>query len=79
MSVLSAHPKVHFKVVFHYVASLRPAWATSDSLSLSLSLSLRDLCTFLYMSTHPALFRHTRRGHQISLQMVVNHHVVAGN
>jgi hypothetical protein len=26
-----------------------------------------------------ALFRHTRRGHQIPLQMVVSHHVVAGN
>jgi hypothetical protein len=26
-----------------------------------------------------AIFRHTRRGHQISLQMVVSHHVVAGN
>jgi hypothetical protein len=25
-----------------------------------------------------AAFRHTRRGHQISLQMVVSHHVVAG-
>ena len=25
-----------------------------------------------------AVFRHTRRGHQISLQMVVSHHVVAG-
>jgi hypothetical protein len=25
-----------------------------------------------------AVFRHTRRGHQISLQVVVNHHVVAG-
>jgi hypothetical protein len=25
-----------------------------------------------------AVFRHTRRGHQISLQMVVKHHVVAG-
>jgi hypothetical protein len=25
-----------------------------------------------------AVFRHTRRGHQIPLQMVVNHHVVAG-
>jgi len=24
------------------------------------------------------VFRHTRRGHQISLQMVVSHHVVAG-
>jgi hypothetical protein len=25
-----------------------------------------------------AVFRHSRRGRQISLQMVVNHHVVAG-
>ena len=26
-----------------------------------------------------AIFRHTRRGHQIPVQMVVSHHVVAGN
>jgi hypothetical protein len=26
-----------------------------------------------------AVFRHARRGHQIPLQMVVSHHVVAGN
>jgi hypothetical protein len=26
-----------------------------------------------------AVFRHTRRGHQIPLQMVVSHHVVAGH
>jgi hypothetical protein len=26
-----------------------------------------------------AVFRHTRRGHRIQLQMVVSHHVVAGN
>jgi hypothetical protein len=26
-----------------------------------------------------AVFRHTRRGHWIPLQMVVSHHVVAGN
>ena len=25
------------------------------------------------------VFRHTRRGHQIPLQIVVSHHVVAGN
>jgi len=25
------------------------------------------------------VFRHTRKGHQIPLQMVVSHHVVAGN
>jgi hypothetical protein len=26
-----------------------------------------------------AVFRHARRGHQISLQIIVRHHVVAGN
>jgi hypothetical protein len=31
---------------------------------------------FIYVSTQ-VLFRHTRRGHQIPLQMVVSHHVVA--
>jgi hypothetical protein len=34
---------------------------------------------FLYVYEYTvALFRHTRRGHQIALQMVVRHHVVAG-
>jgi hypothetical protein len=33
---------------------------------------------FIYEYTI-ALFRHTRRGHQIPLQMVVSHHVVTGN
>jgi hypothetical protein len=32
---------------------------------------------FMYEYT-VAVFRHTRRGHQIPLQMVVSHHVVAG-
>jgi hypothetical protein len=34
------------------------------------------LCIYEYTV---AVFRHTRRGHQIPLQMVVSHHVVAGN
>ena len=34
----------------------------------------------LYVSKYTvAVFRHTRRGRQFSLQMVVIHHVVAGN
>jgi hypothetical protein len=33
---------------------------------------------YLYEYT-VAVFRHSRRGHQILLQMVVSHHVVAGN
>jgi hypothetical protein len=38
---------------------------------------------FMYVSIYDeytvAVFRHTRRGLQIPLQMVVSHHVVAGN
>jgi hypothetical protein len=33
---------------------------------------------FFYKYTD-AIFRHTRRGHLIPLQIVVSHHVVAGN
>jgi phage shock protein PspC (stress-responsive transcriptional regulator) len=35
----------------------------------------KDLCITCKYTV--AVFRHTRRGHQISLQMVVSHHVVA--
>ena len=36
--------------------------------------------SLFYIYEHTvAVFRHTRRGHQIPLQMVVSHHVVAGN
>jgi hypothetical protein len=35
---------------------------------------------FMYINEYTiAHFRHTRRGHWISLQVVVSHHVVAGN
>jgi ABC-type multidrug transport system permease subunit len=34
---------------------------------------------FILYKYSEAVFRHTRRGHQIPLQMVVSHHVVAGN
>jgi hypothetical protein len=34
---------------------------------------------FIYYKYTVAVFRHTRRGHQIPLWMVVSHHVVAGN
>jgi hypothetical protein len=35
---------------------------------------------FIYLCEYTAaVLRHTRRGRQISLQMVVSHHVVAGN
>jgi hypothetical protein len=33
---------------------------------------------FIYYKYTVAVFRHTRRGYQISLWMTVSHHVVAG-
>jgi hypothetical protein len=36
-----------------------------------------DKCT-VALIIDKCVFRHSRRGHQISLQMVVSHHVVAG-
>jgi hypothetical protein len=41
------------------------------------SLSLKDL--FNVYAHIVAVFRHTRRVYWIPLQMVVSHHVVAGN
>ena len=37
----------------------------------------KDL-SIVCMRVHCPFFRHTRRGHQIPLQVVVSHHVVAG-
>jgi hypothetical protein len=35
--------------------------------------------SFIVCEYTVGVFRHTRRGHQTLLQMVVSHHVVAGN
>jgi hypothetical protein len=50
---------------------------TSDQFGQPHSLQPKDLFIIINKYT-VAVFRHTRRGHQISLQMVVSHHVVAG-
>ena len=43
-------------------------------------IAIVDCCSLFYICEHTvAVFRHTRRGHQTPLQMVVSHHVVAGN
>jgi hypothetical protein len=40
----------------------------------------KKIYLFIYLYEYTvAVFRHTRIGHLIPLQMVVNHHVVAGN
>ena len=53
------------------------------SIYLSIYLSLGvvfffKICLFYVYEYTVAIFRHTRRGHQIPLQMVVSHHVIAG-
>jgi hypothetical protein len=56
-----------------------------SGLGTSLFSSPRSLLIFfkdLFIITHKytvAVSQHTRREHQISLQVVVSHHVVAGN
>ena len=57
--------------------------AITSSNGLS-SQSYFDLTLFLELFIYAyeytvAVFKHTRRGHWIQLQMVVSHHVVAGN
>jgi hypothetical protein len=50
--------------------------------SLSLSLSSKDfiyLFIYSFIVYEHTVFRYPRRGHWIPLQMVVSHHVVAGN
>jgi hypothetical protein len=40
---------------------------------------LLKMIYLLYISTTVAVFRHTRKGHQISLRMIVSHYVDAEN
>jgi hypothetical protein len=44
----------------------------------SLSLFFLKIYLFIICKYTVAVFRHSRRGRQIMLQMVVSHHVVAG-
>jgi hypothetical protein len=46
--------------------------------SLSSFFFFKDLFIFIIYKYTVAVFRHSRRGSQISLRMVVSHHVVAG-
>ena len=46
--------------------------------SLTIKIFFEDLFIFIICKYTVAVFRHSRRGSQISFQMVVSHHVVAG-
>jgi hypothetical protein len=47
-------------------------------LVLFLSFLFFKICLFTICKYTVAVFRHSRKGHQISLRMVVSHHVDAG-
>jgi hypothetical protein len=55
-------------------------WAISPALrALLFFFFFKDLFIYLFICKYTvAVFRHSRRGNQISLWMVVSHHVVAG-
>jgi hypothetical protein len=55
---------------------LEPISVVSTSRTLTI---LKKIYLFYVYECTVSLFRHTREGHQIPLQMGVSHHVVAGN
>ena len=60
-------------------APLIPVWMESRELELFFFFFFKDLFTYLLICKYTvAVVRHTKRGHQVPLQMVVSHHVVAG-
>jgi hypothetical protein len=73
---MSSVPRESYKLPEAPSLTRRP-YAMSCSVSFIYFYFLKDLFIIICKYTI-AVFRHTRRGHQISLQMVVSHHVVAG-
>jgi hypothetical protein len=62
---------VHVCTVFVVVCPCVYVWSLMNNIYLFIYLFI--ICKYTV-----AVFRHSRRGHQISLQVVVSHHVVAG-
>jgi hypothetical protein len=54
-------------------------WTTSKDLSSSVLFCIVFQNLLYFYEYTVAVFRHTRRGHWIPLQMVVSHHVLVGN
>jgi hypothetical protein len=75
---MSTYKALQMVVSFHVIVG---NWILGPLLSLvnpARSLQPKDL--FIIINKYiVAVFRHTRKGHWISLQVVVSHHVVAGN
>jgi hypothetical protein len=57
-----------------HIGELRPGPVQGEPVLFFFNL----LIYLLYVKYTVAVFRHSRRGHQISLRVVVSHHVVAG-
>jgi hypothetical protein len=57
---------------------IEPLYNLAIEVHLKFFLSLRFIYLFIICKYTVAVFRHSRRGHQISVQMVVSHHVDAG-
>jgi hypothetical protein len=70
--------KTGFLCVALAVLELRNSPASASQV-LGLKACATTFFYFMHEYTPIALFRDTRRGHQTPLQMVVSHHVVAGN
>jgi hypothetical protein len=62
-------------VVSHHVGAIK---MNQCSLVLVFFFFFFKIYLFIICKHTVAVFRHTRRGRQILLQMVVSHHVVAG-
>jgi hypothetical protein len=60
----------------HYTA---PVFPSSDVSEFILLEFLKKIYLFYVCEYNVAIFRHTRRGYLIPVQMAVSHHVVAGN
>jgi hypothetical protein len=76
----SRSPKRLTSAYVSQLGSVRARTQTNACIRLH-SANFTSLCFlifYLYRYTI-AVFRHTRRGYQIPLQMVMSHHVVAGN
>ena len=68
-----------FEAILVYRVSSRTARATQrNPISNKQTNKQKKIYLFYVYEYSVAVFRHTRRGHQISLQMVVSHHMVAG-
>jgi hypothetical protein len=73
-------PAIRTQVLRRVMSALN-CYATSPALDVKLYFKFffLDIYLFYLYEYTIAVLRHTRRGHQIPLEMVVSHHVDAGN